>query len=445
MAEVWVPLWERPMTAREVVAMFQRGRAEVRGRGVLTPSAFATAIMRRGVDAGITEFRRFALVRTTSANTFEPRFEGSYRVRATDATVSAHSRESFGPASLALERLLALRDQLPADRKVGKRWRFVGLRGELEAAMLRLAAGPSDSEGAYALLDAATAALDRVDRNRSFRERRIAWEPLPVAWVPALFNDTPPNREARLALALVSGFPTDQPCAFYRFGVEMERGGRLVHPETSPARWIWRAGVPLPRLLAEILQRRTIDWEEESRRGGKIEPARLLMPAADLDVDEWLAGRADDGLLSRWISRLCLFNWSEVPPAVRAIARRSDQRRGASGRLCLFGLLSPLFDLREVSHFDGRSENLLPIMSGARTPGAARRLLGMLRTNDVPAAVTFACGRYAMAGAPLVKSDIKWDVAEPDRLAGSLLFSVGKSERGALVERWLRPFRKNEV
>ncbi|MCZ6806483.1 MAG: type I-U CRISPR-associated protein Csx17, partial [Deltaproteobacteria bacterium] len=76
LAEVWAPLWTRPMTVHEIATLFSRGRAEVGGRGVLTPSAFATAVMRRGVDAGITEFRRFVLGRTTSANTFEPRFEG---------------------------------------------------------------------------------------------------------------------------------------------------------------------------------------------------------------------------------------------------------------------------------------------------------------------------------------------------------------------------------
>ena len=76
LGEVWAPIWGRPMTVPEVTALFSRGRAEIGGRGALTPSAFAVAIMRRGVDAGITEFRRFALGRTTSANTFEPRFEG---------------------------------------------------------------------------------------------------------------------------------------------------------------------------------------------------------------------------------------------------------------------------------------------------------------------------------------------------------------------------------
>ncbi len=66
------------MTLSEARALFARGRAEVRGRGAITPAAFATAIVERGVDAGITGFLRFSLGHTTSANTFEPRFEGRF-------------------------------------------------------------------------------------------------------------------------------------------------------------------------------------------------------------------------------------------------------------------------------------------------------------------------------------------------------------------------------
>src|SRR5581483_1578530 len=62
--EIWTPLWSRPMSLAEVSTLFSRGRAELRARGALTPAAFATAIQRRGVDAGVSEFRRYTLGRT---------------------------------------------------------------------------------------------------------------------------------------------------------------------------------------------------------------------------------------------------------------------------------------------------------------------------------------------------------------------------------------------
>jgi len=438
-AEVWAPFWERPMTVGEVAALFSRGRAELNGRGVMTPSAFAVAITRRGVDAGITGFRRFVLARTTSVNTFEPRFEGTLPVYQSGPNAASQLQNSTRTSSIAFGRLLTLVDQLPRDSKVGKRWRFVGLRGPLEAAMIRATADPFDTEAVRALIDAAVSALDRVDRNRSFRERRIAWEPLPVRWVSALFGDQTPGVEARLALALVSSFPQERPFTLYRFGTEFERGRRFVHPKTAPARWVWRMG-PFARVLTEVLRRRTLDWEEDR---DAQEPLRLQMPAASAQVDAWLAQRVDDELLARWLSRLALFDWRFVPQGVRSLATPDSGVRGTSGALCLFGLLQPLFDLRKVLLPRRNPDwNPVPRESGARTPAVARTIASLLRGRDVGATVRLAASRYAMAGAPLILTDASWQVADPERLLASLLFPVSDHERAALVGRWLRPRRQ---
>jgi CRISPR-associated protein Csx17 len=177
-AEIWAPLWTRPMTVAEVAALFARGRAEIGGRGAVTPAAFAVAITRRGVDAGVREFRRFVLGKTTSANTFEPRYLGPTPVPV--GSVSARSE--------AFESLLGLIESLPRDRKEGHRWRFVGLRGPLESALVHLASAPNNHEAIVAVLDAAVRALDRVDVNRSFREKGVAWRPLSIEWLPALLE-----------------------------------------------------------------------------------------------------------------------------------------------------------------------------------------------------------------------------------------------------------------
>jgi len=116
------------MSLPEIIALFQRGRAEVNGRGAITPPAFAAAILQHGVDAGIREFRRFLLLRTTSENTFESRL----------ASVISVSGKSEGATATALTRMLGCRDSLPADRKKGKRWIYVGLRGPLDESLGRL-------------------------------------------------------------------------------------------------------------------------------------------------------------------------------------------------------------------------------------------------------------------------------------------------------------------
>jgi CRISPR-associated protein Csx17 len=436
-AEVWAPLWSRPMTVSEVTTLFARGRAEIGSHGAVTPAAFAVAITRRGVDAGIDEFRRFALSRTTSANTFEPRYLGAAPV----PSGSADTR------SEAFERMLHLIERLPRDRKKGQRWRFVGLRGPLESSLVSAASRPNDAEAITALLDAAVQALDRVDVNRSFREGGVAWRPLPLDWLTTLFDGAPPDIEARLALSLASTFPVEFPFALYRFGVEWrnqteEIGSRMnspyIHPKTPPARWVWRTGL-LALNLCAVVQRRLLDWEDEKHGA----PVRRPVAARGSDVESWLDGDVDEALLSRWLSRLALFNWYSTPANFRTRLPLDGEAPTVRPALALFGLLHPLFDLRSVpdnGRLDGR--DLLAPKTGARTPAAARRMAALIRGGDIDRAIDVARSRYAVAQAPLMRMDASWVVADPERLLAALLFPVSNRDRSALVRRWLRPQRQ---
>ncbi len=441
--EVWAPLWSRPMTAPEVAALFARGRAEIGGHGAVTPAAFAVAITRRGADAGIGEFRRFALGKTTSVNTFEPRYLGATAVPAGAVDVRSE----------AFEWMLGLIESLPRDRKEGQRWRFVGLRGPVESALVNAASRPDDTEATMALLDAATRALDRVDVNRSFREKGVLWRPLPLDWLPALFGGDAPDIEARLALSLISAFPAEYPFALYRFGIEwrnQSRDGRprkissYIHPKTPPARWVWRAG-PLVRNLCAVIQRRLLDWEDEQKRGAP--PARRPISARMSDVEAWLDGDVDEALLARWLSRLALFDWASIPASIRPLSPFDRREIAVHPALALYGLLHPLFDLRPVPD-NGRNEehDLLASNTGARTPAAARRMAVLIRGGDIERAIDIARSRYAMAQAPLMHMDAPWAVADPERLLAALVFPVSRSVRSKLVRRWLRPQRQeNEV
>jgi CRISPR-associated protein Csx17 len=431
-AEFWAPLWDRPMTLPEVQALFVRGRAEVRGRGVLTPSAFATAVVRRGVDAGISEFRRFVFGRTTSANTFEPRFEG---------TLPVHAPSNVAVTPTVLERTLRLVERLLSDRTAGQHRRFVGLRGPIEEAILRLAAAPEDPAAACRLLDAVVAGLDRVDRNRRFRERRIAWEPLPAEWLSGLWEGKPPEVETWLALALVSGFPASLPFAVYRFGVD-KKGRQFEHPVSRPARHVWAPG-PLARVLSSVVQRRVLDWEELAKTGSHESVARCLIPASLDAVNRWLEGAIDDALVSRWISRLALFDWAA--PSISSLVTKVPgvSSPPISGSLALFGLLHSLFDVRPLYRPDGaQSRDMLEPESGARTPAAARALASLMRAGQIDAAVRLASNRYAMAGAPLARRAAAWRVGDSERLLASVLFPISDMDRAVLIERWLRPRRR---
>jgi CRISPR-associated protein Csx17 len=457
LGEIWTPIWDRPMTLAETTTLFLRGRAEQRGRGAVTPAAFVTAIRKRGVDAGVSEFRRFTLCRTTSANTFEPRLEARFSLDSgSDATDTAASR--------VLECVTALIDQrgFPRDRKeVGQPWRYKGLRGPIEAALLDVAAEPNRPEAAITLLDAITAALDRIDRNRSFREGKVRWEPLPLEWLPSLFADEQPGIEARLALSLVSGFPDALPFAAFRFGVEWarENNGKykynwrtkpawFEHSKVAPARWVWGPG-ELCRVIGGVLSRRLLEEAGLDREEARLDRTQIArpsgrapLPATTAQVSQWLAGDVDESLFSAWLARLALFDWRQVPQELRTLVRGEVHPPRVDGELALLGLMQPLVDQRPLSVHSLSSKDLLNDETGARTREAARSLVTLLRSGNLDAAARLASSRYAMAGAHLASFDVRLSAHDPDRLVAALLFTISDRDRAVLFERWLRPRRR---
>ncbi len=436
LGEIWTPLWMRPMSATETTTLFSRGRAELRGRGAITPAAFATAIWKRGVDAGISAFRRFTLGRTTSANTFEPRLEARFSPEPCSGATAA--------VAPTLGRVTALLEQrgFPRERKVGQRWRFEGLRGPIEATLLDVAARPNRAEAGIALLDAIISALDRIDRNRSFREGKLRWEPLPLEWLSSLFADEQPGVEARLALSLVSAFPVAQPFATYRFGVEWKYGATYAsyaHTDRPPARWVWGPG-DVARALGDVLSRKLLD--QRACANTLHQHGRAPLPATTSHVQHWLAGDLDESLFSAWLSRLALFDWRRVPQAVRALAPRQDSAPRADGELALLGLLQPLVDQRPLVIRDLGGDDLLAGEAGARTTEAARSLVTLTRAGNFDAVLRLASNRYSMAHARLATFDVTFTAGSPDRLAAALLFTISDRDRAVLFQRWLRPRRR---
>lgn len=430
--EIWMPTWSRPMSLAEASSLFSRGRAELRGRGALTPAAFATAIRKRGVDGGVSEFRRFTLGRTTSSNTFEPRLEARFSL-VTGTGVGA-------AASSTLERITALVEQraFPRDGK-----RFVGLRGPIEAALLDVAAEPTNPEAGMVLLDATVSALDRIDRNRSFREGNVRWEPLPLEWLASLFSEEQPNAEARLALSLVSAFPVAQPFATYRFGVEWKYRAtyaNYTHTDRPPARWVWGPG-DLARVLGAVLSRKLLDREADANK--PHQRGRAPLPATASHVRQWLDGDLDEELFAAWLSRLALFDWRRVPQDVRTIVQRDDASvLKADGALALLGLLQPLVDQRRLVIRDLSEDDLLADETGARTTEAARSLVTLTRAGNFDAVLRLASSRYSMAHARLATFDATFAAGSPDRLVAALLFTLSGRDRAVLFERWLRPRRR---
>jgi CRISPR-associated protein Csx17 len=432
LGEFWAPVWQRPLSVPELSALFARGRAEQGRRQAVTAASFATAIVQRGVDAGITEFRRFALTRTTSSQTFE-----STLVK----TISLQ-HEASRYAAATMERAVRLRDRLPRDERRNERWIFRGLRGPVDEALVDLAAEPDDFERAGALMDAIWCALERVDNNKNYRESGMAFQLLPVDWLDHLFTYTytEPPAEALVAMALASLQPRSsqrgQSASFlpYRLGVEPRgrKGEWFDFPKEVPARRVW-TGSDLVRGLGLVLRRRLLD------AGGLETPLRATRAVPIATIASFLHGELDDHAIVRWLGRMCLFDWQRPGAADRPRPSHGDWI--VDGPLSLYGFLKPLF------HVKRGQQQVAPIIdpeSGAASTAALSRIAALLQAGDVDRAIAEARSRYRVAGRVPAAMTVTAGITDPARLLAALLIPTSSESLVPLAERWLAPVRSKE-
>ena len=432
-AEVWLPIWDQPMAEPEMRSLFLRGRAEIGGRGTTSAAAFSVGVMGRGVDASVAEFRRFFLLHTTSAQTFESRL----------ANVVPVPRSAESDATTrAVRTVLEFCGALPKDRKVGNHWRFVGLRGPLEQALVDFAAnsGGERVERAWALVDEMFKAAAKVDRNRGFRKRRPRVRLLPVGWATELFESEAPNRETRLALAIssIAETPTCPQFIAYRVGIAAERGQRWIFPETVPSRRIW-SECELTKNLCAMAERRVVETLKQTH---SIPPFKAAISVSINDIAAWLAGDVDEGRVESWLDRLCLFDWNgNREAALRLQDNFRDDRPPTDGALALYGFLRPLASAWLFERV--LADNGIPLQ---HTPTCRHfgRVMAMLRRGDLSAAVEVARAAYRAAGVALADFGDITTGLDPDRLLAALVIPVRDHQVLPVFSRWRMPTKPTD-
>jgi CRISPR-associated protein Csx17 len=429
--EVWLPVWHRPMSVAEAAALFGRGRAEVNGRGATTAAAFSAAVVQRGVDAGIDEFRRFVLIRTTSENTFESRLADTIPVRERGSTAQANA---VGVA-------LGLRDALPPDRKKGKRWIYAGLQGPVDRALVDIATR-SGPETARALVDALIAALQGVDRNRNHRKHKVRFELLPAAWRESLIGEHEPvTPEISLALALASLRPTPTltsngsrqvtaPMLAYWLGAE-NRGSWWTIQEAVPLRRIWGGGGFVAN-AASVLQRRLAE-----ERPDALPPFSGWARVGLGEIEALLECSLDETELTRWLFRFSLFapgRLGEGP--LKQASVNYTRGQGIRPALALFALFKPLFDAALIRGAIGAT--------GPVGVGRASKIAALLARGDVDSAVQSARHAYHSVGIDLADCEGPFNLPEPVRLLAALLAPTRGAEVTRIFQRWRSPGKLNQ-
>jgi len=144
--EMWLPLWERPVSHGELALLIGEGRAWLQGRTARTADDFSRAIRRLGVARGISAFQRYIFAQRNGLS-FLATPAGRYAV----GSVAEPDPLASIDASLERVRRAAQKDGCPAS--VRDAWRSL-TRHLLET-------GPTDQEQLLLALGTLSAAISR--------------------------------------------------------------------------------------------------------------------------------------------------------------------------------------------------------------------------------------------------------------------------------------------
>lgn len=452
--EFWAPVWSQPLSLPEVAALFNRGRAEVNGRGAITSAAFASAIIQKGTDAGLSEFRRFSLLHTTSAQTFESRLASVHPLNMAADTAQAN----------AVSRIIRFRELLPREYKQGNSWRYRGLQGPIDNGLVRLAAAGNNDElrvdFSWQLLDAVFFSLEKTANNKTYREREPALELLPVSWVISLLKNTHEiTTELKIALALATLKPDtpskttgneskndpSAPLIAYRVGVvpAWKKNWRAIKiAKNTPQRVGWSQR-DLADNLCAILHRR-IAVESDANREPQCN-AQLSLPLAD--ILSFLNKETDDALIVRWLNRFMLFDWHFIAQEERkqlsAIMRCSSPAAPLLPEEMLYAFFRPLF---HASTFERIASNNISESRKIPTANALRPLVALLERGDTAAAYRAAVNRYeSLLQATACFGDNDFSTPEPRRLLATLLLPANPASIVNAFTRWTIPVNKQQA
>ncbi|WP_017305201.1 type I-U CRISPR-associated protein Csx17 [Spirulina subsalsa] len=405
--EMWLPLWSKGASHRELQSLFREGRAKFNQRMAVDGVDFACAIAQLGIHRNLTEFVRYSFQERNGLSYFAIPL-GRFKVQRNVQV------DRLAPLTSWLKQLkrLANSDQAPASlQRVHRR---------LQTQILQLTQSSEEQRRGNLLevlicLGEVEATLDRAFRTKEAKDKPL--KPLVIGnadqgrkdadqWLKECRQDSP---EFRLALALVG--------QNLRERLVWVRGQRWI--EHDDKRTTWQNGANLEQNLIQWLQRLEIEEQqknksEEGEDSGKIQrpsPERQKPTASLDDVMAWLNGEVDDQRLeaiARGLSLLDCQN-AENPCSER---------------------LSPIpasYALLKVVHHRPRlSQKQTSAQHPSRLP-VVPGLLRKLAAGDSTRAIEAAARRLQGSGIkPFTRQG--FGIVNPRRLAAALAFPLADND-----------------
>jgi CRISPR-associated protein Csx17 len=304
--EIWMPLWQSPVSLEELQTLLAEGRAWVGRRPAKNGVDFARAIASLGVDRGIGEFQRYGF----------------------------HVRNGLAYFATPLQRLRVQRDHVTADllaacdgwiQRFFSKAKSANVPGSVARAARRLEAAilaqcAAAQSGHQSTAQELLASLGDCERALATSAKWTAENylkpipPLSAEWIAAAATDDP---EYRLAASLASlGLWVNKqffPIRRHLEAVKMGIGSPSWADWDDDAADVVSSEGSATSLLIAIMRRRLLLAQ---KLGGDSWPEYARLTAWPADIAAFIEGRFDDARFIRLLWGLCLvvFNDRERTP-----------------------------------------------------------------------------------------------------------------------------------
>jgi CRISPR-associated protein Csx17 len=496
-AEMWMPLWSRMSSAKEIAHVFGEGRARFGGQARRTIERsgneprqsdsieprrdarsgfdFARAVAELGVDRGIDAFARYGFIeRNGLAYLATPL--GRFEVPSDKETntYAALIAEVDGWLE-RLRRATRSTDKTPP--------RFIRARLNVEEAIFNLCASKDDGqrkEHLRSTLIALGAAQTELARSPKFRDEHIIppLASLTVAWADACDDGSP---EYRIACALASIVDNDglAPVRVHLEPVEYLKDKKRFGWSKNDVRVVWGAG-RLAENLALVLRRRWIDAQREdlwseARTYDNSQTASIRLHAERAmgarrfarlaDVAKFINKEVDEQRIESLLRGLMLVNWRGVRDEKSRYASRDEQSDIANEIVPLarlnsaYALLKLLFLPEYMFKRDSFSTAAASSEQGKKTSSVERffkrfsssnggeirhepGIAPLLLTNNqaqISNALKRAAQRLKISGFTPFTDTFHLEARQGSRLAAALLIPLKFNAINALAYAALRP------
>ncbi len=416
-AEFWAPLWNRPVSLRELERLMSEGRAQLGRRQVSSGSDFARAIAGLGTELGVDQFQRYGfLVRNGLAYLAAPlgRFYPDQDNR--EAAERANVLFDLDPWLDSLRRAASGRN---APAELGS------VRRRIDNAIIEFCQRGQPRDLQEVLI--AVGKAERWVSKSGIRESVRPLSNLSWGWLKHSNDGSLEFRLARAMGSILAGQKEGRRVVGpIRENLEPVNTGRGINWEEGSVSHVWTAGDPLSNMLS-VLQRRCMEGRMHGL-GGRP-PLDSAYSARLSDVVRFLNG---DVNVQRIVDMALPLSF------IRYRHRRDDG--SAQG----FKPISAPFDL--PSAYATMKLTLLPDTFKCPEFGEDRdirmepRMLAMLRADRVNDAYQVAHRRLIASGLrPVSDSPGILDRLEYRRLlAAALLFPVDRTSHYALAQRALK-------